>query len=60
MNLAPLTDTELTATRRKHAERLNALRSRGWQRRRPITRNDVLNYRIDQWQMRQGITPEED
>ena len=60
MNLAPLTDTELTATRRKHADLLDALRSRGWLRTRPITRNDVLNYRINQWQMRQDITPQED
>lgn len=60
MNLAPLAVAELNATRRKHADRLNALRSRGWLQTRPITRNDVLNYRIDQWQMRQGITPQED
>ena len=60
MNLAPLTVAELNAARQKHEDRLNDLRNRGWQRTRPITRNDVLNYRIDQWQMRQGITPEED
>ena len=60
MNLTPLTDTEWNAALKKHADRFNDLRNRGWQRTRPITRNDVLNYRIDQWQMRQGITPEED
>lgn len=55
--MIPLSAAELLAAQRKHADRINALRQRGWGRTRPITRSDIYDMRLDQWEMRQGINP---